>query len=772
MVYSEFMRIYSNRALWRTYIFIVGFSVVVAGAFLLLKWQDVKHDATNQQNYSNKLIAHSISNYLNKYETFLHVVGEYLLNELPESGSVQPKSFITKQMQNNREVVSVQLADAQGKILRLIGGFRTNQTVDFGRGKDNSIVLDELKKTFGIVMGRTYYMPSLDDWLIPLSVSLKNDRNEVEGIISIDLKYSQIHENWFGGDAHYQNVRRLLFRDDLYRQYASFIEKDAYADWLTNPLSKDRYDLVMSLLEFQLGVTESELLRGKEQFTFTVPDKEGLLNLATIYYNPKFGLYTISAIAYSELIARIFSASFWLILLLIVFNIGLYLLFRAISRREGEAKASLQYQVEHDPLTKLPNRRYLLNHFQAWSNSHSREHSLLYLDLNNFKTCNDIHGHSTGDKILCAAADRLVEFFKDSLCARQGGDEFIVLCPVTNQSVLLQNCEDFAKALAKTIHVEHLEFSIYASIGISFAPCDGQTLDELLRKADMAMYEAKSKSRTIGFYTEELETKTRQASDIERELSSALKNNEFTVVYQPQVDAYSYHVLGVEALLRWNNPTLGFVPPDVFIPVAESSGLINEIGRFVMEQALKDGYEVSKICNLKHKLRVSVNLSVSQLFNDDFIEHLQGLLAHYQGQEVTFMLEVTESLFIDDLIRAKNILEQVKFCGVFISLDDFGTGYSSLSVLSKLPINELKIDRSFVNDILTDENDWLLAKSIIYLCKSLSIPVVAEGVENKAQADRLAAHGCDVFQGYYFARPMPKENLIEFLNNKKDMKQA
>ncbi len=766
------MRKNSNHTLWRTYIFLVGFSLVVACAFLFIKWQDIKQDAENHQTYSNRLIAHSISNYLKKYESFLQVIGDHLLSAISNNEYAKAQLFIDQQRQKNQELVSIQLASPESILLLKSDVLRNQQVIDLGRGKENALAIAQLKNEQNIVIGRTYYMPKIKDWLIPLSLALRNEQNQVVGIISIDQKYSQIHENWFGGSSYHNNLRRLLLRKDLYRQYISFADQLGFDEWLSNPVPEDRYQLILSLLEFQLGVTESELLEGREQLSLTVPDKDNLLNLATITYNPKFGLFTISATAYSELLTRLMSPAMWMSLFLLAFNLSLYFLFQKVSKRDQEAKDLLQYQVEHDPLTKLPNRRFLVNHYQEWSTQNEREHSLLYLDLNNFKTCNDIHGHSTGDQILCAAAERLKEFFADSLCARQGGDEFIVLCPITNQSVLLKKCDDFAKGLAKTIHVKNLEFSIYASIGVSFAPTDGETLDELLRKADMAMYDAKWKQRNIGFYTQELEIKTKQASDIEHELVSALKNNEFTVFYQPQVDAYSYQVLGIEALLRWNNPRLGFVPPDVFIPVAESSGLINEIGRFVMEQALKDGLEVSKICELKHKLRVSVNLSVSQLFNDDFIGHLKAMLSRHPGQSVTYMLEVTESLFIDDLLRAKDILEQAKACGVFISLDDFGTGYSSLSVLSKLPINELKIDRSFVNDILTDEHDWLLAKSIIYLCKSLSIPVVAEGVENKAQADRLAAHGCDVFQGYYFAKPMAKSDLITFLNDKKLLQQA
>ncbi|MFV1872581.1 MAG: EAL domain-containing protein [Oleiphilus sp.] len=758
------MRKNPNKALWRTYIFIVGISLLVACAFWFLTWQGIKQDAENQQTYSNRLISHSISNYLNKYEAFLQVVGEHILGELAESDQQGAQAFLDHQNRKNPELVSIQLADAAGRILLKSKDFRNNKTLYLGQGQGNDAIIASLRNEKNIVMGRTYFAAQLDDWLIPLSLGLKNDKHELIGIISIDLKYSQVHETWFGGSAHGFNMRRLIMRKDLYRQYVSFAEKLGYEKWLSKPLARDRYELILTLLDFQLGVSEEELFSGKKLVTFTVPDLENVLNLVTVSYDPRAGLFTISATAYSELINRLLPPAIWFLVFLSLFNLGLYLLFRRISTRDLEAKQSLQHQVEHDPLTKLPNRRYLVNHFQKWSASHDGKLTLLYLDLNNFKTCNDIYGHSVGDRILFEAAIRISNSFESCLCIRQGGDEFIILSPVINESVLKKQCDTFLQSLGEKICVNHLEFSIQASIGAAFAPEDGQTLDELLRKADMAMYEAKRKQRALSFYTEEMEIKTKQSSEIEKQLRSALANNELSVVYQPQVDAYSHNVLGIEALVRWTNPSLGFVPPDVFIPVAEASGLIHEIGRFVMETALIDSKEVCADCNLKHKLRVSVNLSVSQLLNDDFVQILKDLLNEHKGHSITFMLEVTESLFIDDLIRAKAILEQIKESGVFISLDDFGTGYSSLSVLSKLPINELKIDRSFVNDILTDEHDWLLAKSIIYLCKSLSIPVVAEGVENKAQADRLAAHGCDIFQGYYFAKPLTKSDLRDYLS--------
>ena len=351
MVYSENMRKKTDRALWRTYLFIVSFSLLVAGVFLFFKWQDIKQDAANQQHYSNKLIAHSISNYLYKYESFLQVIGGHLISVLSVDKQQRAQLVIDQQRQKNNELISIQLADGSGKILLGSSDFRENSVIDFGRGTGNVDGLEELKRTEGIVMGRTYFMPQLDEWLIPLSLALRNNRNEVLGVISVDLSYSQVHENWFGGKAHYQHIRRLLLRKDLYRQYVSFAEELGYGNWLIKPVPKERYEFILELLEFQLGVTEPELLKGAENLTLTVPDKDNVLNLATISYDPTFGLYTISATAYADLLRRISLPTFWLVSFLLIFNLGLYYLFKIISRRDEVAKQSLQHQVEHDPLT-------------------------------------------------------------------------------------------------------------------------------------------------------------------------------------------------------------------------------------------------------------------------------------------------------------------------------------------------------------------------------------------------------------------------------------
>jgi len=435
---------------------------------------------------------------------------------------------------------------------------------------------------------------------------------------------------------------------------------------------------------------------------------------------------------------------------------------RSNTRLQKEARHNLKFQATHDQLTDLPNRRYLLNEFSQWAARCNNQFYVIYIDLDNFKNCNDLHGHSIGDQILQEVASRIAISFTDCLQIRQGGDEFIILCPDKGNQYTLNLCNNFLLQLIKPILISGLDFSVKASIGISHAPEHGSNIDDLLRKADMAMYEAKRSGNTTFIYSDHLEKRQKHNVIIEKELSLALEKNELFLVYQPQVDANTQKIIGVEALLRWENENLGLIPPDIFIPIAESTGLIINIGDFVLETAMHEMSMLTKANTLLQSLRLSVNISVHQLLNIDFINKVSWL--HKKYPDIALIIEVTESLFIEDINAAKLILEKIQAIGIDISLDDFGTGYSSLSVLNKLPINELKIDKSFVQHALSNESDKNLIQSIISLGKSLNIPVLSEGVESKEQADLLLGFGCDLFQGYYFSKPLKKEALEKYLN--------
>ncbi|NNJ91512.1 MAG: bifunctional diguanylate cyclase/phosphodiesterase, partial [Gammaproteobacteria bacterium] len=390
-----------------------------------------------------------------------------------------------------------------------------------------------------------------------------------------------------------------------------------------------------------------------------------------------------------------------------------------------------------------------------------------------FKSANDCHGHRIGDLLLIEVTERLKQSFPSDIVLRLGGDEFIILMLNEDEKDALPKLKHFLSNLTKTISIQDIDFSIKGSIGLTQYPKDGDSVDELLRKADIAMYEAKHSRTDIVVFSSTLDEQQKFKNTLETELATALENDEFFLVYQPQINATTGKIKGLETLIRWDNKKLGLVAPDQFISTAEATGHIIDIGQFVLNQSLK---EISDFCIKlekatelscldKEEVNLSVNISVQQLFHDDFVQMMSRYAHDQTPDNIRLTVEITESLFIDDLEKAKSILSELRNQGILISLDDFGTGYSSLSSINQLPIDELKVDKSFISDIDHYSQDLSLVQSIISIGKSLSIPVVAEGVETEEQAAILSENHCDSFQGYLFSKPLKIDELLEFVKN-------
>lgn len=438
------------------------------------------------------------------------------------------------------------------------------------------------------------------------------------------------------------------------------------------------------------------------------------------------------------------------------------------SRRElNEQKEILKYQAYHDALTGLANRYLLddrLEHGIEKAKRYHKKMALLYIDLDNFKEINDSMGHKTGDRVLEIVAYRLREATREEdTLARLGGDEFTIL-----QEEIKDNysasilAEKILKTIAEPILVEDHSFYIGSSIGISLYPDNGSTAQDLLKYADAAMYKAKQEGRNnFQYYSAEMTEQAFERVSIASALRLALKNQELSVYFQPQIHGPDNRLLGIEALARWQIASGEFISPAKFIPIAESTGLIHEIGMYIMTHAMEQVGEW-------HKKGIdpgilSVNLSVKQLQQLDFTARLDRLCTDLAFKPEWLELEVTEGQVMEHPEEATELLRQIFNRGIKISLDDFGTGYSSLSYLKKLPITRLKIDQSFVRNLPDDEEDASITKSIIALAHSLNLDLIAEGVESEEQKDFLLANGCENIQGYYYARPMPADDLEVFL---------
>ncbi|TAF83895.1 MAG: EAL domain-containing protein [Curvibacter sp.] len=440
---------------------------------------------------------------------------------------------------------------------------------------------------------------------------------------------------------------------------------------------------------------------------------------------------------------------------------------RDISARKA-AEAEIERLAFFDALTTLPNRRMLIDRLQHALEASTRNGlhgALLFIDLDNFKVLNDTLGHHMGDLLLQQVAQRLQECVRSAdTVARLGGDEFVVMLEELDGDALVaaSQAEVVAKkvlsALNKQFALGNHNVHSSPSIGVTLFFQHKHNIEELLKRADLAMYQAKGAGRnTLRFFDPDMQAAASERAEMEADLRRALQDEQFVLYYQPVVDQAG-GVTGVEALLRWQHPVRGMVSPATFIPVAEQTGLILPLGRWVLEAACaqlvawNDGPHTQR-------LSIAVNVSARQFRHPDFSTHILDLLRTSGANPYRLKLELTESLLLTDFEEAVLKMGELRSIGVSFSLDDFGTGYSSLAYLKRLPLDQLKIDQSFVRDVLTDANDAAIARTILSLAKSLDLGVVAEGVETQGQRDFLLQAGCRAFQGYFFGRPVPVEQL-------------
>ena len=430
-------------------------------------------------------------------------------------------------------------------------------------------------------------------------------------------------------------------------------------------------------------------------------------------------------------------------------------------------QAELEHQANHDALTLLPNRTLFndrLDQAIAFAARYAHAVWVVFIDLDNFKLVNDTLGHAMGDRLLQTVAARLPKRLRQSdTVARLGGDEFMLLLvdqqpPGLTEAVVAA----LLASVSAPVRLDDHELTLTCSIGVSVYPKDGATGPELLKHADMAMYQAKEAGRNQQkFYTADMDARLSERTLIEKHLRQAVLRNELTLVYQPRVHLATDCITGVEALVRWHHPELGMVPPARFIGIAEETGMIDEIGTWVMQEAI--GQSVAWKAAGLAPMHMAVNVSARQFRQSGFAAAVASMLKAAGMDPHLLELEITESMMMDNVDEAVHMLALLKETGIKLSIDDFGTGYSSLSYLRHFPLDFLKIDQSFVRDMLSDPNGEAIVRSIIALGHSLNFQIIAEGVETDAQRAYLRATGCDQMQGYLYSKPLPAAALEALL---------
>jgi len=398
-----------------------------------------------------------------------------------------------------------------------------------------------------------------------------------------------------------------------------------------------------------------------------------------------------------------------------------------------------------------------------YAKRHNTHVSVFFLDLDRFKEINDTFGHEAGDRLLQHITQRLKTCVREyDTIARLGGDEFTIIIEGANNKQLVSIIQKIIYKMKAPIQINGYTMHTTFSIGVSSYPEDGDTTEILLRNADTAMYKAKDKGRnTYEFYNESMTEQVLKRVRLETDLRQAIEHGDFQAFYQPKLNALTNKVIGMEALIRWEHKTMGMIPPDEFIPLAEEIGLIAKIDEWMMRHTLNRANQWYQEGLFLGKL--SLNISMIQLEDDNFIDKVKKIISQTDFNPESLELEITESQIMKNPESTISILNKIKALGITISIDDFGTGYSSLSYLKRLPIDRLKIDKSFVQDIPDDEDDTAIIRAIISLAQSLKLKIIAEGVETVEQKDFLVESGCENIQGYFYSKPLPEDEFRDFL---------
>ncbi len=588
-------------------------------------------------------------------------------------------------------------------------------------------------------------------WLLTSKIPVRNDRGEIFGLVGIGRDITKRREAQLALHESEERFRSLteLSSDWYWEQDASlrFIQ-------LEDPNNKSGYTRSEILGKSLTQLPHTDILSSSWQDHEDLMRRRQPFRDLELRHQAEDGRLTYLSLtglpAYTEA--------------------GEFRGYRGIGRDITERKLSeehIQYLATHDSLTNLPNRfmfSKLLNQAIESARRHHRKLAVLFIDLDRFKNINDTLGHGAGDQLLMEIARRLTACLRASdLVGRLGGDEFVILLPeIEDTGQAVKVAQKILAASLEPVAIQGQECRVTASVGICFYPDDAQDEQSLMKNADIAMYRAKEEGKnTYQFYSPDIKARSLERLMLENNLRQALERNEFFLHYQAKRNLKTGEVAGVEALVRWQHPELGVISPAQFIPLAEETGLIVMIGRWVLKTACAQN--VAWLAQGLPPVCMAVNLSARQFFDEHLIDDVAATLQETGMPPELLEMEITEGMVMQDAERAIRILSAIKALGVRLAIDDFGVGYSSLAQIKRFPIDTLKVDSSFIRDIPANPEDRAITEAIIAMGKTLSLTVIAEGVETEEQESFLRDHACDQSQGYYFSRPITPEEFESFL---------
>ena len=750
--------------IWTLFLLFLLASTIMFAVVLWQRAAGIYQSYDERQSSLVVLINNALHSMLISQEMLLDLLGWQLLEQGNYRDNGQSAAILDAMLAVNSGIVAFGLADASGQLVVVSSNLRQAPA-----SLPNLLNQEESRDSFRyalstdkMVLGRTYFMPALQEWVIPVRKRIVNAQGQAVAVMTAGLRLGKA-SRFFNQQIHtgsYHDIM-LLRERDYYLQY----------------LSSDRMNLEMAYGYASLPDTVERVMQSTGRTVADIKssdrpvryrntlNRRGAMMRGHALFNERYELWILSEIDEQFLVQQWLQTALYYLPILLTIQLIAFFLFRFIARAESERRHELIFQATHDRLTRLPNRNYLTEHSRDWFED-GRRFAMLFIDMDNFKGVNDGFGHECGDRVLRDIATRLRGVLADDdLVVRVGGDEFIVLTRQASDRDVLALAERVVGITDHDFTVDRFRFSLGVSVGIAVFPEHGNDLNSLMRAADIAMYEAKKHRNSVRLFEPALQQNYLRKILIEQRLRSALNSHELHLVYQPKVDVNG-RLLGVEALVRWENPELGFIPPDQFIPVAEAAGLMPALGQYILQTAL------AEIQTLQHELGIrfplSVNISVKQFFQTYFLQDLLAAVDQSGIGREQIMLEITENVFIEDMNLVVDLLRSLHQEGIRLSMDDFGTGYSSLSVLRRLPVDELKIDKSFVDTILHEDDARKMIQSVIAIGRNHGMSLVAEGVETAEQAVLLYELGCACFQGYHFAKPLRVADLRCFIRNQSE----
>ena len=739
---------FAKRDIWKLFYTILILSVVFIIVTSYLLWEVKKEDYKERQETQVTSTSYYLEDLFWQYETILDIIGE---NILADNGTIRKNPKLLDQILSlNPTLACFRIYAPNGEVIFAssnIGGETPNIF--------QTIKSDYFKKTLhsdSMVIGRTYYMYKMHDLIIPLRKALRDKSGKVIAVIASAMRLNK--QSKFVRLLLQQNHTWLLKDRTYYIQFYNFDSK-TYA----KPVPKERIEKALEIVQKNYATSLKEIKDRSKTVTFVYKSYlTGQISLTSCKFIKRYDLWVVASTPLSAIKDDFLEEETVILLSYIFIMLFIYYLVDVIDKNEMQKEKTLKTQAVTDSLTKLHNRLYIEEKIK----NYPLEYTLFFIDLDGFKNINDSFGHEYGDKVLQVISERLVELAEENKreLIRYSGDEFIFVTEFMSDAQIQEFAHRILSHISDEIIIDEFRLLLGASIGVARYPDDGKNFDEVKRYADLAMYKAKEVKNSYTIFHASLKEEFLKTALMEQELKLALERNEFSLVYQPQV--YSDGELhGVETLIRWHNEKLGDVSPAQFVPVAEAMGIIKDIGRFVIDKALEEMYALQQ--EIQKDFHLSINVSAKQFAQHDFLSCFIGKVGASPIKNEYIGVEITETAFIEDEKRVRHILEDLRRQGMLVSLDDFGTGYSSMAILRNLPIDELKIDKSFIDDIAEDVNTKQIVYSIIIIAKSLGLKVVAEGVEMLSQKEILDDLGCDIYQGFLFSKPLGKEEFLRVL---------